>query len=1351
MKRLALGMLQLFGGRLARRYTLLIAAVVTTLLAAVALLTMRYNYAESLDHLRTLQAEQARSAAARISQYLESIERELGWPALGAMHVRSEALELRRIEYLKLLRQVPAITEAAWIDAQGFEQLRVSRLHMDAMGQGVDRRAEPAWTEPQAGRVWRSPVLFRKQTEPYMTVAQRAGIGLAAGVIVVEVNLKFVWDVVAQIHPGDGGIAYVVDGSGALIAHPDISLVLRQTSMASLPQVAAALHGRTSDAAEQREALAGAAQAAPAHEATTPPAPALDARDATGRAVLSSWAPLPLQGWRVFVETPRVQALEPVWASLQQLAAVLALGLVLATAASAYLARRLVQPIRALQESAKRVASGDLEHRIRPDASADELAELADDFNRMATQLQGSYADLERRVDERTAELAKALAHQTAAGEVLQAIGRSVADTRPVYDAIVAACLKQFDYAGIAISVIGENGWLHLATFGGTYANDAAYAQAWPIRYDTSGTRLAIDCKDVLDFPDLERNPSTPDVVKRLGGPAGHKSVTFVPLMWQDEGVGALIIGRNDRGLVPADKLKLLHTFADQAVIAIQNARLFRETQEALAHRAAATEVLQVIASSVSDAQPVYEAILKACDRLFESFHMGINLVGEDGLVRLVAQRGEVDDRTGFEAVFPYRLDRASSTGTAVLEQRVMHYADVLNDPDVPPTMRRSCEMTGSRAVLMVPLVWEGRGIGVIFIARRTAGYFSDKEVSLIRTFADQAVIAIQNAHLFRETQEALAHQTATAQVLQVIGRSVADEQPVFETILDSVSRLFGSSETAMFRAPGDGMLHLAAALGDSADRLSAGYPRPLAETSGALAIEQRRQVYFADVLDPKADIPPSLRSAGALLGNFAVVLTPLLRRDEGVGLLAVRRAPGARFSDKELALLRTFADQAVIAIENARLLRDTQEALAQQTATAEVLQVISRSVADAEPVFAAILVRCEHLIPGTSTLLDLVDGDQVQIAAYRARSMPGDSPQARHEREMGVRAGYPHAFAGSATEAAIRSHQVVEYRDVARNPDAPPRAREFALRLKLTYSLMMAPLVWEGEPVGSIGVVRHRDDGFLDKEKALLQTFADQAVIAIQNARMVRELEEKSAQLEVASRHKSEFLANMSHELRTPLNAIIGFSEVLTEQMFGELNAKQMEYLQDIHGSGQHLLTLINDVLDLSKIEAGRMELELVEVDLADLLEHSLTLVRERATRQGLTLTLVLPDELPVWVADARKVKQVLLNLLSNAVKFTPAGGQVTLDARLQDDGRLAIAVADTGVGIAPQDQTAVFEAFRQASGHYLRKSEGTGLGLALAQRFVALHGGELRLHSEPGRGSTFTFTLPALTLRAA
>jgi len=324
---------------------------------------------------------------------------------------------------------------------------------------------------------------------------------------------------------------------------------------------------------------------------------------------------------------------------------------------------------------------------------------------------------------------------------------------------------------------------------------------------------------------------------------------------------------------------------------------------------------------------------------------------------------------------------------------------------------------------------------------------------------------------------------------------------------------------------------------------------------------------------------------------------------------------------------------------------------------------------------------------------------------------------------------------------AAILRRSVLHVPDIEHGA-APPKARIGCGRIGVKAAIF-APMMWEGRGIGAIFVGRDYVGSFSDKEIALLKTFADQAVIAIQNARLFGEIEDKSHQLEIANKHKSEFLANMSHELRTPLNAIIGFSEVLLERLFGDLNEKQDDYLKDIHSSGKHLLSLINDILDLSKIEAGRMELEPSSVDVASAISNALTLVRERAQHHAIALAQHVDPALGAIHADERKFKQILLNLLSNAVKFTPDGGCIDVTAR-RAGGVAEIAVRDTGIGIAPQDQAAVFEEFRQVGHDYTRKQEGTGLGLALTRRFVELHGGRIWVESAPGQGSTFTFTMP-------
>jgi signal transduction histidine kinase len=321
-----------------------------------------------------------------------------------------------------------------------------------------------------------------------------------------------------------------------------------------------------------------------------------------------------------------------------------------------------------------------------------------------------------------------------------------------------------------------------------------------------------------------------------------------------------------------------------------------------------------------------------------------------------------------------------------------------------------------------------------------------------------------------------------------------------------------------------------------------------------------------------------------------------------------------------------------------------------------------------------------------------------------------------------------------------IEGGALVRVDDAEADPRVPPAgvARRAGVR-----SMLFVPMRRDDSVLGVIAVNHSKPGAFTEARVELLKTFADQAVIAIENVRLFTELQERTSQLQVANRHKDEFLANMSHELRTPLNAIIGFSEVMLERMFGDLTAKQEEYLNDILSSGRHLLSLINDILDLSKIEAGRMELELADFDLPAAIDNALTLVHERAARRGLTLTRHVDEALGAFRGDERKIKQVLLNLLSNAIKFTPEGG--TVDVRAQLKGPVVqLAVADTGVGIAPEDQELVFEEFRQVGTDVAKKHEGTGLGLALARRFVELHGGNLWLESEVGVGSTFTFELP-------
>lgn len=410
---------------------------------------------------------------------------------------------------------------------------------------------------------------------------------------------------------------------------------------------------------------------------------------------------------------------------------------------------------------------------------------------------------------------------------------------------------------------------------------------------------------------------------------------------------------------------------------------------------------------------------------------------------------------------------------------------------------------------------------------------------------------------------------------------------------------------------------------------------------------------------------------------------------------------------------------------------RELTEALEQQTATNEFLRVIASSLADLQLVLDAVAKNAARICDADIVLIFRVDDNVLRlVASYGPLTIIAPSE--------GIPIGR-----GSVTGRAVLDRTTIHIHDLAAESDAEFPASKAAQKRFGNRTTLVTPLLREGVPIGAISIRRMEVRPFTDKQIDLLKTFADEAVIAIENARLFREIENKSRQLEAANRHKSEFLANMSHELRTPLNAIIGFSEVLHDRMFGELNEKQVEYIRDILSSGRHLLSLINDILDLSKVEAGRMDLELTKFDLPMALENARTLLRERASRHAISLDLSVDERIGDFVGDERKIKQILLNLLSNAVKFTPEGGRVGLKAVL-GDGSVKISVTDTGIGIAPEDQETIFEEFCQARTHYAHEGEGTGLGLTLTKKFVEMHGGKIWVESEPGKGSTFTFTLP-------
>jgi signal transduction histidine kinase/CheY-like chemotaxis protein len=599
-------------------------------------------------------------------------------------------------------------------------------------------------------------------------------------------------------------------------------------------------------------------------------------------------------------------------------------------------------------------------------------------------------------------------------------------------------------------------------------------------------------------------------------------------------------------------------------------------------------------------------------------------------------------------------------------------------------------------------------------------------------------------ARLTADLADATEQQTVTSDVLQAIGRSASELQPVFETVVRHAVRLCGADAGMVYQLEGD-VYQVAVSLGGSAEyrRYLEQHPVPRGPGTlvGLVGLE-RRAVQIADA----AEDPRYRWREARELGGFRTMLgVPMLADDRVVGVIALWRSHVDPFDDRTLELVTTFAAQGVIAIRNVQLFQELEQRGKQLSASVDELRAlgeVSRAVSsslDLDEVLTTIVTRAAELSGA--------DGGSIfefepSTAEFALRTCTGTS-EALVETLHQIRIGLDETFIGHAAATG----------EVRQAPDLDAQPRDphvDSLRRHGWRSMVAVPLRREDEIIGAL-IVRRKVPGALPEETVrLLETLASQSAVAIHNARVFHQLEQKTRELEVASQHKSDFLASMSHELRTPLNAVIGFSDVLLDRMFGDLNERQDEYVRDIRNSGRHLLELINEILDLSKVEAGQMELDLDAVSLTDLIDHGVAMVRGRAVGHGISLTCDVDPELGTAHADELKLKQVIVNLLSNAVKFTPDGGAVTATAR-RVGSEAQVSVRDTGIGIAPAEQDRIFEAFQRGGRAARTSTEGTGLGLTLSKRIVDLHGGRLWMESEPGVGSTFSFSIPLVPASAA
>jgi GAF domain-containing protein len=926
-------------------------------------------------------------------------------------------------------------------------------------------------------------------------------------------------------------------------------------------------------------------------------------------------------------------------------------------------------------------------------------------------------------------ELKESLEQQTATSEILGVIASSPTDIQPVLDVVVKNAARLCDSADAQIYRLQDNALKLVASHGSIpiFRRD----EDRPVVRGLGMGRAVIE-REVVHVRDSASPEAQSQFPEARAAHSGTRTYLIAPLLREGVAIGVIRIRRIKVKPFSEKQITLLKTFADQAVIAIENVRLFKEIQErnaelreALEHQTATSEVLGIISRSPTDVQPVLDAIVESAARVCGIDDVVLRLI-EGGMEVVRAHFGSIPIIAGREAISVDELHHRW-----VAEHGTLHVPDVRERRADFPTLG-----TRSRTFLIVPLRQQVQMIGTLNARRTEVRPFTQAQIKLLETFADQAVIAIENVRLFNELKESLEQQTATSEILGVIASSPTDIQPVLDAVAESAARLCEASNALIWRVAGEN-LQIVAQHGQVPPpvrllKLSRGTP-------GGRAVMDRRTIHLDDITSEQFDFP-DVPGGNAMTGTRTLLATPLLREGLPIGVIVVRRQEIRPFSEKQIKLLETFAAQAVIAIENVRLFNELQSrtqdlarSVGELKALGEVGQTVS-STLDLETVLTRIVSHAVQL-SGTDGGAIYEYDEQSEEFLLRA------TDHMEEELINALRANPPRLGDGVVGRAAI-SREPIEIANISEERAYTPRMRELLARFGFRASLAV-PLLREERIVGALVVRRKSVGEFRPEVIELLKTFATQSVLAIQNARLFREIEEKSQQIQAANRHKSEFLANMSHELRTPLNAIIGFSEVLQERLFGELNEKQAEYTDDILTSGRHLLSLINEILDLSKVEAGRMELELGAFDLPLAIDNARTFVRERATRHGITLDVKVDERLGDYVGDERKIKQILLNLLSNAVKFTPEGGRIGINAR-QTDGEVEISVSDTGIGIAPEDQAKIFEEFRQVGGDYAHKVEGTGLGLTLAKKFVELHGGRIWVESEVGKGSKFTFTLP-------